>query len=108
MTATPVLVLLWLGVGLCVASVLGMLLLRDPADRLHLTAPLNSLGAPLVAVALALDTGWGRQAVKIVLIGLLLLATGAVLTAATGQAIRSGEPSGDPYPAGQKPEGVRD
>ena len=107
MTAIPVLVLLWLGVAVCVASALGMLLLRDPADRLHLTAPLNTLGVPLVAVALALDTGWGRQAVKIVLIGLLLVGTGAVLTAATGQAMRSGEPTGDPYSPGQEPDGVR-
>jgi multisubunit Na+/H+ antiporter MnhG subunit len=107
-TATPILVLLWLGVGVCVAAALGMLLVRDPADRVHLTAPLNTVGAPLVAVALALDTGWGRQAVKIVLIGLLLLGTGAVLSAATGQAMRSGEPTGDPYSPGQEPEAVHD
>jgi multicomponent Na+:H+ antiporter subunit G len=89
--------LLWVGVGIAVCSALGMLLLRDPADRLHLTAPLNTLAAVLIALAVAVQTGWGRQALKDLFIALLLLGSGAVVTAATGQAMRAGSPSGDPY-----------
>jgi multisubunit Na+/H+ antiporter MnhG subunit len=83
------LILLWAGVVVSVCAALGMLLVRDPADRLHLTSPLNTLGATLVAVAVAVETGWGRAAVKDLVIGLLLLGTGAVVSAATGQAIRT-------------------
>jgi multisubunit Na+/H+ antiporter MnhG subunit len=89
------LVLMWAGVGVCVCAALGMLLVRDPADRLHLTSPLNTVGGTLVAVAVAVQTGWGRAAVKDVFIGLLLLGTGAVVSAATGQALRAGRGRGE-------------
>jgi multisubunit Na+/H+ antiporter MnhG subunit len=89
-------VLLWSGVAVAVCAALGMLLLRDPADRLHLTAPLNTAAAVLVSLAVAVQTGWGRAALKDLLIGLLLLGSGAVVTAATGQAMHAAT-TGDPY-----------
>jgi multicomponent Na+:H+ antiporter subunit G len=88
--------LLWCGVTVAVCASVGMLLLRDPADRLHLTAPLNTAAGLLVPLAVAVQTGWGRAAVKDVFIGLLLLGSGAVVTAATGQAMRSAN-TPDPY-----------
>lgn len=88
--------LLWCGVVVAVCSAVGMLLLRDPADRLHLTAPLNTAAGVLVPLAVAVQTGWGRAAVKDVFIALLLVGSGAVVTAATGQAMRSAN-TGDPY-----------
>jgi len=88
--------LLWAGVVVAVCAALGMLLLRDPADRLHLTAPLNTAAAPLVTLAVAVQAGWSRAALKDVFIGLLLLGSGAVVSAATGQAIRTAR-TGDPY-----------
>jgi multicomponent Na+:H+ antiporter subunit G len=88
---------MWAGVAVCVLAAVGMLLVREPTDRLHLLSPMNTLGGVLVVVAVAVETGWGRAAVKDLLIGLLLAGGGAVASAATAQAVRSGAPSGDPY-----------
>ena len=93
---TP-LIVMWLGVAAVVAAALGLLLVRDPADRLHLPSPMNTIGSVLVVLAVAVETGWGRAAVKDLLIALLLVGGGTVAASATAQAMRSGPSSGDPY-----------
>jgi multisubunit Na+/H+ antiporter MnhG subunit len=79
-------VLLWGGVAVAAFAGLGLGVLRRRADRIHLLALVTSLATPLVCASVALDHGWERNTVKVILIGATVAATGAVLTAATGQA----------------------
>ncbi|MFJ6216387.1 cation:proton antiporter [Streptomyces sp. NPDC092296] len=80
------LALLVCGIAVLLLSALALLVLPGPYARLHALSPAGSLGAPLVAVALAVDTGPGRAAVKLLFIAVLLAAGGAVTTMAIGRA----------------------
>ncbi|WP_051817305.1 monovalent cation/H(+) antiporter subunit G [Kitasatospora sp. NRRL B-11411] len=53
--------------------------------RLHALAAASTLGVPLTAVAVAVQTGPGRAAGKLLLIGALVLAAGPVTTMAIGR-----------------------
>lgn len=72
--------LLWAGTACVLLSAAGLLLLRDPLDRLHALAPATGLGVPLIALAVAVDQGAGRAAVKTLFIGLLLAFGGTATT----------------------------
>lgn len=74
-----------LGVAVVVLSAALALPLRQAEDRLHLLAPMTSLGAPLVAVGLALRNGWSLTTLQIVLTGLLILITGPVMASAAAR-----------------------
>jgi multisubunit Na+/H+ antiporter MnhG subunit len=79
--------LLMIGATLAVAlSGVGLLAARDTALRLHFLAPASSLGVPLMVAALAVDQGWDRTTAKLVLIGVLLVGSGAVTASAIGHA----------------------
>ncbi|WP_255952075.1 monovalent cation/H(+) antiporter subunit G [Streptomyces odontomachi] len=80
------LVLLAAGCAVLVLSSVAFVRLPGPYARLHALAPAGSLGAPLVALAAAVQTGPGRAAVKLLLIGLLLAAGGSVCAMAAGRA----------------------
>ncbi|MFC5908873.1 monovalent cation/H(+) antiporter subunit G [Streptacidiphilus monticola] len=88
------LVLLVPGCAALLLSAAGLLLLRDVYDRLHALAPASSLGAPLVVLALAVDTGPGRAAVKLLFTGVLIAAGGAVTTSALGRVTALLDPDG--------------
>jgi multicomponent Na+:H+ antiporter subunit G len=51
-------VLVFAGVAVVVVSALAMLRARTLLNRLHLLAPVTTLGAPLVGLGLALAGGW--------------------------------------------------
>jgi monovalent cation/proton antiporter MnhG/PhaG subunit len=76
------LMLLVAGTAVLLLSVLALLVLPRPYPRLHALAPATSLGAPLIALALAVDTGPGRAALKLLVIGGLLAVAGPVTTMA--------------------------
>jgi len=76
-----------LGLAIVVLCALLALRLRRPMDRLHLLAPMTTLGAPLVALGLALRHGWALPTAQILLIGLLIALTGPAMTSATGRVI---------------------
>jgi multisubunit Na+/H+ antiporter MnhG subunit len=59
---------------------------RDLLDRLHVLAPVTSLGVPLIGVGLAVDTGWHLATALILLTVAVVAATGPVLAAATARA----------------------
>lgn len=80
------LTLVGLGAAAICLSGLGLLLVRDVYTRLHLLAPASSVGVPLVVVGLAVETGAGRAAVKLLFIGALLALSSPVVTAATARA----------------------
>ncbi|GIJ27202.1 hypothetical protein Vqi01_23640 [Micromonospora qiuiae] len=78
-------ILVTAGVLVCVASVLGILLPRNVLRRIHFLTPVTSVGAPLVGVGLAVDSGWHLPTALILFTTLVLVVTGPVLAAATGR-----------------------
>jgi multisubunit Na+/H+ antiporter MnhG subunit len=83
------LVLMWAGVAVAAGSGLGLLVLRSREARLHLLTPVTSLAAPLVGLGVAVELGWGRNAVKVAVVVAVLAVAGGVLTSATAQASRA-------------------
>ncbi|PYC70612.1 hypothetical protein C7C46_27270 [Streptomyces tateyamensis] len=79
------LVLLVAGVAVLLLAGLALLRLPAPYLRLHALSPASSLGAPLIALALAVETGPGRGAAKLLVIGALLAVGGTVTTMAIGR-----------------------
>ncbi|MGW2250202.1 monovalent cation/H(+) antiporter subunit G [Kitasatospora sp. NPDC001660] len=79
------LVLLCAGTAALLLSTLALIVLPGPYLRLHALSPAAALGAPLVALALAVDTGPGRAAAKLLVIGLLLAVGGTVTTMAVAR-----------------------
>ena len=83
-----VLVLLAFGVGVTLLSCLGVLVMRDPYDRLHYTAPATTVDPVAIAAAVVLEERLSAAGIKAVLIALVLLVTNPVLTHATARAAR--------------------
>lgn len=79
-------VLVFAGVAVVVVSALAMLRARTLFNRLHLLAPVTTLGAPLVGIGLALANGWNLGSAVILLTVALLAVTGPVLQSGTGRA----------------------
>jgi multisubunit Na+/H+ antiporter MnhG subunit len=74
------------GVALLVLSCAGVVLLRDPLDRVHATAP-SGLAALLVAAGVLVGRGASLIAIKGGLLALLLALTAPVLTHAVAVAV---------------------
>jgi multisubunit Na+/H+ antiporter MnhG subunit len=81
-------VLLGAGVGVQLAACVGLLAGRDSFDRLHLVAPAAVLGGVLICAAILVNESFSQGGLHAIVIGAILLATGPVLTHATGQAVR--------------------
>ncbi len=93
------------GVGVEVLCAIGLLVMRDPFDRLHYLGPASILGPLALAVAVLIDAHDVASRIKVVLIVLTLLIVGPVLTHATARAIQArqagrnggeGEKGGEP------------
>lgn len=67
------------------ASVFGAVVLPTTFAKLHYLTPVTSVAAPLFALALVVDTGWGITAGLELLIVGLLVASGPVLQMAVGR-----------------------
>ena len=80
--------LLTLGVAVTWLSCLGVLLMRDPYDRLHYTAPASALAPVLIAAAVVVTEGLSAAGIKALLVAFVLLATNPVLGHATARAAR--------------------
>ena len=80
--------LLALGVAVTWLSCLGVLLMRDPYDRLHYTAPASALAPVLIAAAVVVTEGLSAAGIKALLIALVLVGTNPVLGHATARAAR--------------------
>jgi multicomponent Na+:H+ antiporter subunit G len=78
--------LLGLAVLVTVIAVLGLIVLPDAYDRLHVLGPVKIVAAGAVALAVLLSEGLTADASKAVVVWLLLLATSPVLTHATARA----------------------
>jgi monovalent cation/proton antiporter MnhG/PhaG subunit len=80
--------LLALGIAVTWLSCLGVLLMRDPYDRLHYTAPAAALAPVLIAAAVVVEEGLSAAGIKAVLIAIVLVGTNPVLGHATARAAR--------------------
>jgi multicomponent Na+:H+ antiporter subunit G len=84
--------LLMCGVAALLLAALGLVALPTPYTRLHALAPATSLGVPLICLALALDAGPGRAAVKLLFIGALTAVSGPVISVVISRTMaREGE-----------------
>lgn len=79
-------IVLWLGIALCVLLSIGMAVVRDLFDRLHVVSAVTSVAVPLVIVSQALTADSWRPALKLVFIAALLVVTGPMTTVATARA----------------------
>ena len=91
-----VLVLLWAGVACFLLSAFALVRLRGTLMRLHALAAASCLGLPLIAVAVAVEQGAGRAALKTLMIGLLFAAGGTAGTIAVGKAAAQAGERGGP------------
>jgi multicomponent Na+:H+ antiporter subunit G len=71
-----------------VISCLGVLVMRDPLDRLHFTAPAGVLAPVVVAAAVLVEEPLSSAGIKAVIVALLLIVTTPVLSHATARAAR--------------------
>lgn len=79
-------VLLATGIAGVAVGCLGLVVAREALLRLHYLGPASSVGAPLIIAALVVQDGLSLSAVKLVLIGVLLIGSGAVTVVAFGRA----------------------
>lgn len=79
--------LLILGVAVVVMFSIAAAFVREPLSRLHLLAPVTSLGAPVIGVAVALDSGVSLSAVLVIATTAAIAVTGPVVQVAIGHAI---------------------
>ncbi|MFK0160577.1 cation:proton antiporter [Streptomyces sp. NPDC090499] len=80
------LVLLAAGTGVLLLSAVGLVVLPGPFQRLHALTPASTVGVPLVALAMAVETGPGRAAVKLLVTAVIVAVGGAATAMAIGRA----------------------
>jgi multisubunit Na+/H+ antiporter MnhG subunit len=83
-----IVVLLGASVLSCWIGAAGLVAGRTALDKLHFTSLVGSLGIPVGCVAIIIQHGASDVAVKAVLIAVFSILTNAVLTHATGRAVR--------------------
>lgn len=91
-----VVVLVVVACAAAAATAAGLLLVRDPLDRLHYAGVSAVLGTVALGAAAVAHAGPGEVAVKVLAVTLVLLVSGPVLTHATGRAVvtrRRGQPA---------------
>ena len=72
-------------------SVLGMLRLRDPYQRMHYIAPPASVGAAFITIAIYLQDGFKPEFFKAVVTTFVLIGMNTVVTHAAARAFRIAE-----------------
>jgi monovalent cation/proton antiporter MnhG/PhaG subunit len=80
--------LLVLGVGVTLLSCVGVLVMRNPYDRLHYTGPAAVLAPVAIAAAVVLEERLSAAGIKAVLVAIVLVTTNPVLGHATARAAR--------------------
>ena len=81
-------VLLWLGVGLELVAVLGVVVMRDVFDRLHYVG-LGGYGALLIGISILVREAWSLLGDKSLATGAVLLAIGPLLVHTTARSFRT-------------------
>ncbi len=84
-------VLLAAAVLVTLLSVLGMVRMRDPYQRLHYIAPPASLSAAFITLAIFLQRGFKPESFKALFATLILIGMNSVVTHAAARAFRIAE-----------------
>ncbi|MGA9527887.1 MAG: monovalent cation/H(+) antiporter subunit G [Terriglobales bacterium] len=84
-------VLLGTAVLLTLLSVLGMVRMRDPYQRMHYIAPPASLSATFITLAIFLQRGFKPESFKALFITFVLIGMNSVVTHAAARAFRIAE-----------------
>jgi multicomponent Na+:H+ antiporter subunit G len=96
--------LIALGVAITLFSVLGMMRMRDPYQRMHYIAPPASLSALLFTLAIFLQQGIKPESFKAGFTTLVLIGMNTVVTHAAARAFRISETKGwKPKPGEEVP-----
>jgi monovalent cation/proton antiporter MnhG/PhaG subunit len=80
--------LLGLAVLIALLSSLGVLVMKDPYQRLHYIGPPTTVGAILITIAVFLDEPQKQAGLKTLLITVVLITMNGVITHATARAAR--------------------
>lgn len=90
-------VLLFAGVAVIVVSAWAALWLRGPLVRVHYLSPVTTIGAPLIGISVVVASGWSLSTGLVLLVVLLLCASGPAMTIALARVIaqREGIAPGD-------------
>jgi len=83
--------LLALAVAITLASVLGMMRMRDAYQRMHYISPPASLSAILITIAIFLQQGLKPESFKAVFVTLVLIGMNTFVTHAAARAFRIAE-----------------
>ena len=90
-------VLLAGAVLITIISVLGMLRVRDPYQRMHYISPPASLSSFLIAIAIFIQRGLKPESFKALFVVFVLVGMNTIVTHATARAFRIAEvPDWDP------------
>lgn len=81
-------VLLFAGVGVEAISCLGLIVLRDPLDRLHCAGAVG-FGMPLVAAAILVESSFSLIGDKAVAVAVVLALANPVVVHATARMVRT-------------------
>lgn len=81
-------VLLGVVVAIQLVCAVGVLVVDDPSDRLHLVGPVSVLATVVAVVAIVLEAGSRTHVAKVVVTGLFLWAGSPFVTRATARALR--------------------
>ena len=100
-------VLLVAGLAVVVASCVGMAVLGDPLDRLHLTTPAAMLGSTGICAAVVVRTGLSPSGLAAIGVAVILTAANPLAGHAVGRAIaiRRGATWSDPADETAGPSG---
>ncbi len=91
MKAIAIEVLLGAAVLVTLLSVLGMIRMRDPYQRMHYLGPPASLSAAFITLAIFLQRGFKPEACKAFFATLVLICMNSVVTHAAARAFRIAE-----------------
>lgn len=79
-------VLLVVGGFFCCVGALGLLRMPDFYTRMHAASVIDTLGAGLILIGLALQAGWTLVTVKLLMVGLLIFFASPTATHALARA----------------------
>ena len=97
MKAVAIYVLIAAAVIVTIVSVLGMVRVRDPYQRMHYISPPASLSSLFIAVAIFLERGLKPESFKAAFVVLILVGMNTIVTHSAARAFRISEiPDWDP------------
>lgn len=79
--------LLVIGLGVIIASCIGMMLLRDPLDRLHLVTPASTIGVIATCASVVVRQGVNPSGTAAVLIAVVIPLASPFVSHATARSI---------------------